>query len=107
MIGIIPSCAISFISDTWAGSVSDKKLFNKQKIKSGILEQLEKGDLVIAERGFLVSKELDQIGCKIITPTFLKGKIQFNFEERKNKKISKHRIHIERAFIIKELKFLD
>lgn len=47
MIGITPSGAISFISDTWAGSVSDKKLF----IKSGILEHIEKGDLVIADRG--------------------------------------------------------
>lgn len=62
---------------------------------------MENGDLVIADRGFLVSKELDQIGCKIITPNFLKGKIQFTFDERReNKKISTHRIHVERAINI-------
>lgn len=94
MIGITPSGAISFISNTWTGSVSDKKCF----LKSGIVELLENGDLVIADRGFLVSKELDQIGCKIIMPNFLKGKIQFTFDERReNKKISTHRIHVERA----------
>ena len=104
LIGIVPSGAISLISDTWGGAVSDRFF-----LKSNILELLEPGDVVLADRGFTVRKELKAKGCKLYTPHFLKDKIQFNLVECKdNKKISRHRVHVERAIVrIKNFKFFS
>lgn len=70
---------------------------------------MEKGDSVLADRGFIVRKELENKGCKLYTPHFLKDKIQFNIIERKdNKKISRNRVHVERAILrIKNYKFFS
>ena len=48
LVGITPSGAISFISDVYEGSISDKDIFKK----SGILNKLNEGDLVMVDRGF-------------------------------------------------------
>ena len=45
LVGISPAGAITFISDLYAGSISDKKLTQI----SGILELLERGDSVMAD----------------------------------------------------------
>lgn len=76
------------------GSISDKELFKR----SDLIKHLEPGDIVLADRGFLIEKELKNIGCILHTPLFLKDKIQFNLiERRENKKVSRHRVHVERA----------
>ena len=105
MVGISPSGAISFISEVYGGSISDKELFRR----SNLLQLLEAGDSVLADRGFVVEKEIKSIGCTLHTPLFLKDKIQFNLIERKeNKKISRHRVHVERAIgSIKKFKLFE
>lgn len=105
MIGISPSGAISFMSSIYGGSISDKELF----LRSNLLQLLESGDSVLADRGFTVSKELRRVGCTLHTPLFLKDKIQFNLIERKeNKKIARHRVHVERAIgSIKNFKLFE
>ncbi|GFQ89312.1 uncharacterized protein TNCT_373481 [Trichonephila clavata] len=77
MIGITPNGAISFISELYSGSISDKELF----IRSKLMDRLERNDVVMADKGFLISKELEEIGCKLYQPIFLQDKIQFNFSE--------------------------
>ena len=105
MVGITPSGAISFISNLWSGSISDKELF----LKSGLLNLLEKNDLVLADRGFLIGKELAKKECRLITPHYLANKIQFSDEEKtENKCVSHHRVHIERAIgRIKSYKYFE
>lgn len=49
--------------------------------KSGLLELLEKGDSVMAERGFNIQNDLTPLGVKVNIPTFLKGKAQLEPEE--------------------------
>ncbi|GFQ95678.1 uncharacterized protein TNCT_556991 [Trichonephila clavata] len=62
MIGITPNGAISFISELYSGSISDKELF----IRSKLMDRLERNDVVMADKGFLISKELEEIGeCRI------------------------------------------
>lgn len=68
LIGIAPSGAISFISDLWCGSISDKAIF----IESGILNLLESGDVVLADRGFTIAKELEKKKLQIDNATLLK-----------------------------------
>lgn len=105
MVGITPSGAISFISDLWGGSISDKELF----LKSGMLAKLENGDLILADRGFIIQKELAKKGCTLITPHYLSNKIQFTCSERtENKCVAHHRVHIERAIgRIKNFKYFE
>nr|XP_042913764.1 uncharacterized protein LOC122273833 [Parasteatoda tepidariorum] len=93
LIGITPSGAICYISDLWCGGISDKKLF----LESGLLNHLS-NDTILADRGFLIHKELQKKNCNLVTPHFLKNLIQFSVEEREeNKKVSNLRVHVERA----------
>ena len=46
LVGISPSGAITFVSDLYAGSISDKELTRQ----SGILSLLQKGDSMMADR---------------------------------------------------------
>ncbi|GFU82913.1 uncharacterized protein TNCV_4368151 [Trichonephila clavipes] len=66
MIGIMPSGAICFISDLHCGSISDKELF----LRSKLMDLLVPNDVVMADKGFLIEAELDQIGCKLKCPFF-------------------------------------
>lgn len=105
MVGITPSGAVSFISDLWGGSISDKELF----LRSQMLTKLDKGDLVLADRGFIIQKELEKKGCTLITPHYLSNKIQFTRTERtENKCVAHHRVHIERVIgRIKNYKYFE
>ena len=77
LVGISPAGAITFISDLYAGAISDKEL-TKQ---SGILQLLEIGDTVMADRGFDIQDDLTPLGVKLNVPPFLKGKKQLSAQE--------------------------
>ncbi|GFW33702.1 uncharacterized protein TNCV_2212341 [Trichonephila clavipes] len=94
MIGITPNGAISFISELFTGSISDKEGF----IRSKLMDRLEPNDVVMADKGFLIANELEKIGCKLYRPIFLEGKIQFNLSEMvSNCQLSNKRVTVERA----------
>ena len=94
LIGISPSGAISFISRLFPGSISDKEL-TKQ---SGLLELLECGDSVMADRGFDIQDDLIPLGVRLNIPPFLKGKHQLSPNEMVEiRRITSVRIHVERA----------
>ncbi|KAG8171440.1 hypothetical protein JTE90_006847 [Oedothorax gibbosus] len=94
LIGIAPSGGVTFISDLYCGSISDKEFFKR----SGLLQLLEKGDIVLADKGFRIEEELIEAEIGLMQPLFLKEKIQFTIEERsKNKLVSCLRVHVERA----------
>lgn len=54
IIGISPSGAIVFISDLDPGRISDKELTRR----SGLVNFLDPGDAVIADRGFDIEEDL-------------------------------------------------
>ncbi|CAL1536802.1 unnamed protein product, partial [Lymnaea stagnalis] len=106
LIGIAPSGGVSFISDLWLGSISDKEI----TMSSGILDKLEAGETVLADRGFTVlENEFVRRDVTLFTPFFLQDKIQFPLDERcENKKASSHRCHVEHTIgRIKSFKILD
>ena len=72
LVGISPGGAITFVSKLYLGSISDLMLTKK----SGLLELLEKGDSVMADRGFNIQDidDLTPLGVKLNIPPFLKGK---------------------------------
>jgi len=94
LVGISPSGSITFVSSLYSGAISDKELTRC----SGILELLEKGDSVMADRGFDIETDLIPLGVKLNIPPFLKGKSQLSEKEMvETRRIASVRIHVERA----------
>ena len=92
-IGITPNGVVSFSSDLYCGSISDPEIVRK----SGYLTYLNRGDVVMTDKGFTIQDELASVGEKLAMPHFLKGKKQFTkAESEHNKKIASLRIHVER-----------
>ena len=93
LIAVTPSGAVSFVSNLYGGSISDRKLTEK----SGLLNMLEPGDSVMADRGFTIADMLDIRGVALnIPPT----KTQHQFTQREltvTRRIANLRIHVERA----------
>ena len=94
LIGISPAGAIMFLSSGWGGRVSDKQI----TIKSGFLDKVQQGDLVLADRGFLIRGDLQQRGAVLKIPSFTKGKKQLSAKEvDESRLLSRVRIHVERV----------
>ena len=94
LVSITLSGAVSFISPGWGGRVSDKEI----TLKCGLLDKLDPGDDVVADRGFNVKEEMAIKGCKLLVPAYTKGKTQLSNEDvDKSRKLSHVRIHVERV----------
>lgn len=92
LVGCDEVGAVNFISDAFVGSISDREIL----IKSGFIDIVEKGDFILADRGFDVSDLLESKGVIINIPPFLKGKEQLsNFQVMKTRIIAKRRMLIE------------
>lgn len=107
LIGITPAGSLSFISELFPGSVSDREIVSR----CGILNPKfwDKGDEVMADKGFNIRDLLDQIGVNLNIPIFLESKEQFSTNEvLVNQKIAAERIHVERYISrVKNFSILD
>ena len=103
LIGITPHGAISFISSLYTGSISDKEITRCSRI----LNLLEHGDSVMADKGFNIDDLLKENGVGLNIPPFLQSQAQFSAQDvHETKTIAKLRIHVERAIRrIKEFHF--
>ena len=105
LVGISPSGAVTFVSQLYPGSLSDKEIVSR----CGVLHPglWEKGDSVMADRGFTIQELLDPLGVKVNIPAFLDGKEQLDKEDVMSQTISSVRIHVERIIArIKKFKVL-
>jgi len=105
LIGVTPSGAISFVSEAYEGSISDKKLVDVR----GLLDKLEPGDEVMADKGFLIQDLLIPRGVRLNIPPFLQKNTQMAANDVfLTKKIARLRVHVERAIgRVKEYKILQ
>ena len=88
LIGVAPNAVITHVSKLFPGSISDKATVEK----SGVLEHLKPGDLILADKGFLIA-DIVPNGVSVNIPH---GK--FNESEIKlTTTIARCRIHVERA----------
>ena len=78
----------------YTGGISDKEI-TKQ---SGIFALLERGDNVMADRGFLINGLLEHLECTLNIPPFLNNQGQFSEDQvKETQEIANLRIHVERA----------
>ena len=94
LIGISPDGVITFVSSLFPGSISDKALTRQ----IGMLDLLEEGDSVMADRGFDIEEDLLLRGVHLNMPPFLRNKSQLSEKELiVTRRIASLRIHVERA----------
>lgn len=77
LIGITPSGAISYVSQTYEGSISDRRLVEL----SGLLQLLEPGDEIMADKGFLIQDLLAPLGVRLNVPPLLESKKQMAIDD--------------------------
>lgn len=105
LIGMHIRGGVCFLSDAFEGAISDKNLF----IKSGIMNNLRSGDVILADRGFNIADICNEIDCKVIIPPFLSGRKQFTKEEVElTRTVASARVHVERIIgRVKEFRLLQ
>ena len=67
LVGITPSGSVCFISDLYGGSISDKEITSK----SGFINKLQRGDEVMANRGFNIQEMLASKSVRVNVPPFM------------------------------------
>ena len=93
LVGISPTGAVSFILKAFGGRASDKLITQK----SGFLNNLEYGDKVLADRGFLIEEELASRGATLAIPSFTNGVEQLSMKNvEESRRLARVRIHVER-----------
>ena len=93
LVGISPGGVVTFVSKLWGGRVSDKEI-----AKKCILELLEPGDNVIADKGFNIKEVLAPLGVHLNIPPFLSQKQQLSSRQvMETRRIAELRIHVECA----------
>ncbi|XP_072041210.1 uncharacterized protein [Amphiura filiformis] len=92
LVGVAPNGVITFVSDLYPGSKSDKEIV----ADSGVLKQLYAGDLVLADKGSLI-QDLMPHGDSLNLPPFLTNGVFTKQESVFMIKIARARIHVERA----------
>ena len=100
LIGLSTSGAVTFISDLYCGSISDKQLTRR----CSLLDLPKQGDSVMADRGrFIIKEDLELLWIQLNLPPCLRGKQQLdNVDLIQTRCIASLRITVERA--IQQLK---
>ncbi|XP_077980524.1 uncharacterized protein LOC144435776 [Glandiceps talaboti] len=95
LIGIAPSGGITFVSQLYTGSISDREIVKR----SGFLNMdFDVGDSVMADKGFTISDLLKEKGVSLNIPPFLERRGQLDADEvAETQEIASERIHVERA----------
>ena len=101
---VAPNAAIVHSTELYSGSISDVAITEH----SGLLTNLQPGDLILADKGFTIHRLLPP-GVSLNIPPFLTNKSQFTQQEASLcAKIARAKIHVECANErIKSFEILD
>ena len=102
LVGISPSGAITFLSQLYTGSMSDREIVERSEILD---LPFNEGDSVMADEGFSISDILP-LGVSLNIQSFLGTSTQMPLEDVvRTQEIARLRIHVERA--ISEIENFD
>ena len=96
MVGISPRGLVTYISDSYGGSVSDRQIIEKSELlQPGMFNP---GDSIMADRGIMVQDLFAHRNVQVNTPTTMKGRNQLEpGTVIKDRRIASKRIHVERV----------
>ena len=92
LVGVAPNAVITYVSKLYPGSISDKAIVQE----SGLLNHLTPGDMILADKGFLI-QDIVPRGVSVNIPPFLNNGTFTESEAKATKAIARCRIHVERA----------
>ena len=95
LVGVTPTGVFSFIPPLWTGSISDKEIVKN----SGLIDRLEEGDAVMADKGFLVRDLLAFKKVKLISPAYCRGPRLSSKAVTHTRRVAALRSHVERAIL--------
>jgi hypothetical protein len=95
LVGISPNVWVTFVSNLYGGSISDREIVEK----SHFIDLLEHPDVIMADRGFEIQDILATKQVRLFIPPKRQSKMdQFSKEDCfETMRIANVRIHIERA----------
>lgn len=95
MVGLSPNLTVNFVSKGYGGRASDKHITLSSE---HFMNALPPNSIVMADKGFNVSTELQAKGVKLVIPDFKgRNRSQMSAAEASNcESISSARIHVER-----------
>ena len=92
LVGISPTGVVTFLSKLWGGNASDKQIVKE----SGLLNLLEPGDSVMADKGFTIQDLLDPLDVSLNMPPKRDSNRQLSRQEvEETRRIAAVRIHVE------------
>ena len=95
LVGITPTGVISFIPPLWTGSISDKEIVKQ----SGLLNLLEEGDAVMADKGFLIRDILAFKKVHLVSPAYCRGPRLSAKGTTHTSRVASLRTHVERNIL--------
>ena len=103
LTGVAPNGVLTYVSNLYPGSISDKAIVQQ----SGLLKHFVAGDLILADKGFLI-QDIVPNGVSVNIPPFLEHGRFTESEAKVTKSIARCRIHVERANArLKDFKILS
>ena len=103
IVGVAPNAVITYVSNLYPGSMSDKAIVQQ----SGLLKHFHPGDLILADKGFLI-QDIVSHDVYVNIPPFLNNGKFTESEAKATKSIARCRIHVERANArLKDFKILS
>lgn len=92
-VGATPGGLLSYCSQAYAGSISDRQVVER----SELLKKCESGDSLLADRGFTIQDMFADKNVSARIPTILKGKSQLpGLRVIKDRELANKRVYIER-----------
>ena len=103
LTGVAPNGVLTYSSSLYPGSISDTEIVQQ----SGLLNHLVPGDLILADKGFLI-QDIVPSGVSVNIPPFLEHGKFTESEVKVTQSIARCRIHVERANArLKDFKILS
>ena len=92
IIGVAPNAVITYVSNLYPGSISDKAIVQQ----SCLVNHFSAGDMILADKGFLIQDILPN-GVSVNIPPFLNSGTFTESETKETKTVGQCHIHVERA----------